>query len=118
MGKHKTIKLTKGKTAIVDAEMFGLVNRYKWTASKSAHDYYAIRRVTVDGKRKIVYMHRFIMNCTNGKQVHHINQNTLDNRRENLEVVTQQENLSYRYNRNGKGQQYEQGGRNLKRDYS
>ena len=33
-------------------------------------------------------MHREIMNCPPGYEVHHLNHNTLDNRKSNLKIVT------------------------------
>ncbi len=44
-------------------------------------------------KPKKQFLHRFITHAPKGKVVDHINRNTLDNRRENLRVVTIQENL-------------------------
>ena len=38
-------------------------------------------------------LHRFLTDCPQGMVVDHINGNTLDNRRENLRVCTQKENV-------------------------
>jgi hypothetical protein len=56
---------------------------------------------TIDGKAKYktVLFHRIIMNVTETKQVvDHLNHNTLDNRKNNLRIVTIDEN-----NRNRRG---------------
>ena len=37
-------------------------------------------------------MHRFIMNVSKGKNIDHINHNTLDNRKKNLRICTSAEN--------------------------
>lgn len=39
-----------------------------------------------------VYLHRFLVSCPEGFVVDHVNGDTLDNRRTNLEVVTVSEN--------------------------
>lgn len=48
-------------------------------------------------KQGIIEMHRFIMNFPKGKYVDHINHNTLDNRKCNLRICNNGDNL-----RNGK----------------
>lgn len=39
------------------------------------------------------YLHRYLTNCPDDKVVDHINRKPIDNRRENLRICTQQENL-------------------------
>lgn len=60
---------------------------------------YAVTRKTVDGKRKHFYLHRLILNIwkTNTPHVDHIKQgDKLDNRKENLRLVTRSQNMSNR----------------------
>lgn len=45
---------------------------------------------------KKIYLHRFLMDSPEGLIVDHINHQTLDNRRENLRVVTHSENMKNR----------------------
>jgi hypothetical protein len=47
-----------------------------------------VRKETVRGTRRTVFMHRQITQARPDQVVHHKNGNTLDNRRENLEVTT------------------------------
>jgi hypothetical protein len=91
-----TIPLSKGKVAIVDAADYWWLVRMSWYARKSRTDYYAVRNVRENGGFRTFRMHRLITNCPSDMEVHHKNNNTLDNRRENLEVCTGRENLSYR----------------------
>lgn len=59
--------------------------------------YYALSRR--DGKA--IFLHRFIMDCPIKMVVDHINGDTFDNRKENLRVVTHQQNcLNRRINYN------------------
>lgn len=64
----------------------------------ASNNYYAVTRKTKDGQRKGYLMHRVIMNILHDPSVHvdHINNNTLDNRKENLRFVTPRENMKNR----------------------
>lgn len=88
----KYITLTKGKTAIVDDDLFEELNKYKWLACRR----YAARATHyyINGKRKQkwIFMHKFITNAPDGFEVDHINRNTFDNRKENLRIATHQQN--------------------------
>lgn len=90
------IPLTKGKVTSVNYSDFELINRHKWYASESSAGVYAVTNIGKRPNRKKVYMHRLILGITNGQQGHHIDGDTLNNRRYNLEVCSQQTNLSYR----------------------
>ena len=94
----KKIKLTKGKYALVDDDMFEYLNQFKWYYNSTG---YAVR--TVKGKK--VLMHRIINNTPSSFETDHINRNKLDNRRKNLRTVTQGENNFnrdlYRSNKSG-----------------
>ena len=85
----KEIKLTQGQVALVDDADFEILNQFKWSAVKIRNTFYAARNITVDDKRKLVYMHCEIMG---GKWVDHIKGNGLNNQRYNLRFCTHREN--------------------------
>ena len=87
------IKLTLGQTAIVCDCHDHLVLPYKWYAQydKTTRSYYAVRS-TYSGKRKTVLMHREILQAERGKQIDHINHDTLDNRCSNIRICTPSNN--------------------------
>ncbi len=89
----KKIKLTQGKFALVDDEDFEWLNKRKWTYDKGG---YAYRKIWIGGvgkKERKVYMHRLILEVPKGKVTDHKNGNKLDNRKFNLSVCTQFENM-------------------------
>jgi hypothetical protein len=88
--KTRLIPLTQEKFAIVDAEDYEWLNRWKWFAHKNRHTFYAIRRSHVDGKWGHVKMHREILGLIHGdgQLCDHKNRNGLDNRKENLRIAT------------------------------
>src|SRR3990167_9749261 len=91
----KIIRLNKGQSAIVDDDVFDYLNQWKWYFNNQG---YAVRRPYIKGsgrknqKCMTIHMHRLVNNTPNGMQTDHINRNKLDNRRENLRNVTDQQN--------------------------
>lgn len=94
----KQIKLTQGKVALVDDADYDWLNQWNWYAKRPWYGghFYAARGPRKNGKRTTVYMHRLITNCPRDYEVDHINADTLDNRRANLEIVTKKQNLDRR----------------------
>lgn len=88
----KLIPLTQGKCAIVDDQDYEWLSRWKWCAIKPRKTWYAVRAEYLDGKRKNIYMHRFILNAPRGTEVDHANWNGLDNRRCNIRLATSSQN--------------------------
>jgi hypothetical protein len=87
----KTISLTKGMIAVVDDEDFESLNRFKWYATQASGRFYAARRDVVT--KKIVLMHRQIMNPMDGQLIdHRETERTLDNRKSNLRVCNHAQN--------------------------
>jgi hypothetical protein len=93
----KKLILTKGYLALVDDDVYERILKLNrpWFARVSRDSIYAARDETYSKKnRKRVYLHRWIMGLPPGRTpvVDHINRDTLDNRRENLRLVTTSEN--------------------------
>ena len=90
----KIIKLTRNKEAIVSDEDFDRVSQYKWFATDKEGRFYAYHSFqdrSLFGNKN-VSMHRFIVGNKMGTMVDHMNNDTLDNRRENLRTCTQAQN--------------------------
>jgi hypothetical protein len=67
-----------------------------WLLIKTGTHSYVFRCTNKKGKKKNIPLHRFIMGCVDtGRaiQVDHINHNTLDNRKTNLRVCSEKDNL-------------------------
>lgn len=86
------IALTRDKFALVDEEDYKILSQWKW---KYMTNNSAARHVwDKENKRYYhVYMHRLIVDAPTSKVVDHINGDRLDNRRSNLRVCTQSQNL-------------------------
>ncbi len=100
----RLIPLTQGRFAKVDPEYYHRLSKYKWTFhdSQSTNGYYAVRTISQNGRQIKIWMHRQIMayklntelcNLPADLVVDHINGNSLDNRKANLRLATQQQNL-------------------------
>lgn len=93
--KSKLIPLTRGFFSIVDEADFDWLNQRRWRAKKSASSIYAVCRIKKNGKTKEIRMHRLLMDTPKHMKSHHINHNSLDNRRVNLMNVTEREHRHY-----------------------
>lgn len=83
----------KAYRCLIDKEDYFKVKNYTWFLSKGKKQY-AISFFTENGVQKNLFMHRLIMDCPDDKVVDHINiTETLDNRKSNLRVVTQLQNM-------------------------
>lgn len=85
-----------GYKVLIDDEDWEKVRQYKWriTPPKKNGEIYMRAHQYVNGRRVDISLHRYIMGCIykDGKEVDHINHNTLDNRKCNLRFCTGQEN--------------------------
>lgn len=88
----RRIKLTQGQYAQVDPEDFATLNLFKWFANKCRGKFYARRVIYINGKIKVIHIHRQVLNYNGELFIDHINQNTLDNRKANLRPATATEN--------------------------
>ena len=90
------IRLTKGRTAIVDDKDFEFLNQWKWRCVGVNPWLYVCRdRLVQEPKGKqIIYLHKFILfkYDSDSKIVDHINGNVFDNRRCNLRVCNAWQN--------------------------
>lgn len=82
----KTIPLTKGYHAIVSESDYDRVAAHSWHYHP---DGYA--EGLIDGQH--MRMHRFITDAPEGMDVDHLNNDGLDNRRQNLRVCTRSQNI-------------------------
>jgi len=85
----KKIKLTQDQWVLVDDEDYERLNEHKWYASSHRSGNFYVQR-GVSGTTSA--MHREIMKANKGEQIDHINGNTLDNRKENLRLCSNQQN--------------------------
>ena len=88
----KIICYRKGEAyeVLIDAEDVDKVKDYTWNVHSKRLYCYTLLNKSNTG------LHRYIMNAPEGMVVDHINGDTLDNRKCNLRICTQQENLMNR----------------------
>jgi len=76
--------------ALVDGKYYEWASKINWHVSDTG---YAMIRHVIDGKKITVRLHRLIIDAKPGEIVDHINRNKLDNRLENLRIVSFIENI-------------------------
>ena len=84
------VMLSRGQATIIDIEDAKLVREYKWRLS--SRGYVAAPRKCPE-HRKSWLIHRLVMDAQPGLEIDHINHNRLDNRKDNLRVVTRRQNM-------------------------
>lgn len=103
MSSSGWIRLTQGMFTEVDSCDLKELSQYKWYAKRNTSQgvdygkYYAARGIKEDGVCKTIYMHREIVNCPDGYEVDHKNDDSLCNKSENLQTVTRAEHRKRRY---------------------
>jgi hypothetical protein len=90
----RRIFLGDGIYTIVDEDVFYRLSHYKWHLKGcKANKFYAIADVKIGpGRTRVVSLHREIMNNPKGFIVDHLNNNSLDNRKDNLRPATRSQN--------------------------
>ncbi len=88
-GRAKLIRITKGKTTLVDSDMYEEANSRYWHYG-AGYAMASLPRPRVSNNA--LKMHSWINQTPDGFQTDHINGNRLDNRRCNLRTVTASQN--------------------------
>lgn len=94
------------QTILIDTEDYEKVKEYNWGL---CHFY-----MTAYKNKKVIRLHRFLINAVDGLIVDHINRNTLDNRKSNLRMVTPQ--INTRNCKVYKNRAYEVNGINIRKN--
>lgn len=82
------IHLGNNRWAIVDPERYEELICYHWIAKKSFNCWYAVRIKIRNGRKVFIRMHREIAETPDNMICHHINKDSLDNRRANLQNMS------------------------------
>ena len=89
----KKIRVAWCIDTLVDDIDYEYLIQWKWSLSSKG---YAVRGKRINGESKLIIMHRVILERKLGhddfEQVHHRNWNKIDNRRDNLQAVTNAQN--------------------------
>lgn len=86
-----SLRLTRGKYSLIDPDIWVSIDRRGWRAKKSRGGWYAYKITRVNGRNRYTYLHRLINGPRSGEVTHHKNGFTLDNRRANLQNMTEAE---------------------------
>lgn len=79
-----------GKEFYFDLEDYDKIKQYTWSEDNRG---YARTSLQENGNRQTIKLHKLITDTNNLQIVDHINQNKADNRKQNLRITTQQQNV-------------------------
>lgn len=83
--------------ATIDKADLHLVDGHRWRPIVGVKTAYAMRSQRINGRSVTIYMHRAILGVPHGAghriEVDHLNYDGLDNRRENIRMVSHSENV-------------------------
>ena len=108
LSKNKFVHLDEGITVLIipykkkiylsllDTEDFEKVNQFKWflNPQNDSDQIFRVRTNRYLGNKKTtsIYLHHLIIDTPVGMEIDHINHNPLDNRKNNLRIVTRRQN--------------------------
>jgi len=92
------IQVGKFHFAIVDSWFVKGLNHYRWTPKVWRRCVYAVTDIGKGENKRRLNMHRLIARTPFGMVCHHVNGNTLDNRRCNLINMTKKAHNQYHAN--------------------
>jgi hypothetical protein len=89
---HMSLKLSNSdQVVLIDQEDYLLISPYTWRLKKSAYSSYVCTSRWEDGRCQTLRLHRLIMNPLSNEDVHHLNRDACDNRKQNLECRPREE---------------------------
>ena len=80
---------------LIDKEDIERCKKYKWHIKKSRNTDYAI--TTINESEKL-FLHRYLLEYTGKQDIDHINHDGLDNRKDNLRIISHSYNLINQHN--------------------
>lgn len=98
------LQINQNQFVLLDDDDFEKFSKWSWQVNNSGYVRRTLKRRMFKLPQTTIYLHRVMMEPPKGMVVDHINGDKLDNRRQNLRVVTQQQNQWNRHktNRNNK----------------
>lgn len=94
------VALGGGLFARIDLEDIPRITGYKWYGNRFKNAFYACADIPTKRGKRTIRMHRLIAQTPAGMVTHHVNHNSLDNRRANLRNLTPQKHSDYHSNNN------------------
>lgn len=91
------LMLRGGLSSLIDSRDLKWAKHYHWFVKRSHNVPYIVRKVRRNGHEHLIRLHREIMQCPKGMEVHHIFHDTFDNRRARLFNCTKKTHAQLRF---------------------